>query len=140
MRQQKACALVLVFILMCCSAALADETLQIGRSAAVLVRPSSPVASVILTPGGDGSINAGPNGEINSLKKNQLVRTRNAYAARGIAVLVVDADVDLAQAVQFMRQVKDPVTVIQPAAVPSALRRELLAAQSRMLWCSHRDF
>jgi hypothetical protein len=112
MRQQKARGIALLFILLCCSAAFADETIQIGGSAAVLLRPSSPVASVILMPGGDGSINAGPNGEINSLKENQLVRTRNAYVAQGIAVLVVDADVDLAHAVQFMRQIKEPVTVI----------------------------
>lgn len=112
MREQKACAIALMFILLFHCAAFADETIQIGQSAAVLLRPSSPVASVILMPGGDGSISPGPNGEINSLKENQLVRTRNAYVARGIAVLVVDADIDLAHAVQFMKQIKEPVTVI----------------------------
>ncbi|MFZ0988230.1 MAG: alpha/beta hydrolase, partial [Xanthobacteraceae bacterium] len=55
----------LVFGLICYSAALADETIQIGQSAAVLLRPNSPVGSVILMPGGDGSINPGPSGEIN---------------------------------------------------------------------------
>src|SRR5262249_29875338 len=44
----------------------------------------------------------------NSLNKNQLVRTRN----RDIAVLVVDAGVDLAHAVQFMERIKEPVTVM----------------------------
>lgn len=105
-------AIVLLFTVLCYSAALAAETVQIGGSAAVLLRPSAPVASVILMPGGDGSINAGPNGEINSLKENQLVRTRNAYLAEGNAVLVVDADIELSQAVQFMRQFKAPLTVI----------------------------
>lgn len=112
MKKQKAFAIALIFILMRCSAAFADETIQIGQSAAVLLRPSSPVASVILLPGGDGAINPGPNGEINNLRNNQLVRTRDAYVAHGIAVLVVDADIDLAHAVQFMKQIKDPVTVI----------------------------
>jgi hypothetical protein len=101
-----------MFLLLCCSAAFADETIQIGQSVAVLLRPSSPAASIILMPGGDGSINPGPNGEVNSLNKNQLVRTRNAYLARDIAVLVVDAGVDLAHAVQFMGRIKEPVTVM----------------------------
>ena len=112
MTTQKACAVALIFICLCRAAAFADETVQIGQSAAVLLRGNSPVASVILMPGGDGAINAGPDGEINSLKENQLVRTRNAYVARGMAVLVVDAGIDLAQAVQFMRQIKEPVTVV----------------------------
>jgi hypothetical protein len=105
-------AIALMFFVLWHSAALADETVQIGQSAAVLLRSSAPIAAVILMPGGDGSINAGPNGEINSLRENQLVRTRNAYLAQGDAVLVVDADVDLSQAVQFMRQFRVPITVI----------------------------
>jgi hypothetical protein len=115
MTKQAACANVLallVFGLTCYSTALADETIQIGGSAAVLLRANSPVGSVILMPGGDGSINAGPNGEINSLLGNQLVRTRNAYVTHGLAVLVADADLELARAVQFMAQIKEPVTVI----------------------------
>src|SRR5207248_1110438 len=60
----------------------------------------------------DGLINAGPNGQINRSIGNQLVRTRNAYLARGLAVLVANADIDLARAVQFMGEIKKPVTVI----------------------------
>ena len=77
----------------------ADETVSISGSNAVLLRPSVPRASVILMPGGDGYIAAGPGGTIGKLKGNQLVRTRNAYLAHGLAVLVVDADVNLARAV-----------------------------------------
>jgi len=101
-----------MFLLLCCSAAFADETIQIGQSVAVLLRPSSPAASIILMPGGDGSINPGPNGEVRGLNQNQLVRTRNAYLARDIAVLLVDAGVDLAHAVQFMGRIKEPVKVM----------------------------
>ena len=64
----------------------ADETVSIGGSNAVLLRPSAPRASVILMPGGDGYIAAGPGGTIGKLNGNQLVRTRNAYLARGLAV------------------------------------------------------
>ena len=91
---------------------LADETVSIGGSNAVLLRPSAPRASVILMPGGDGYIAAGPGGTIGKLNGNQLVRTRNAYLARGLAVLVVDADVNLSRAVDYMAAIKRPVTVV----------------------------
>ncbi len=90
----------------------AQETVDIAGSKAVLLRPGAPKASVILMPGGDGYIGAGPGGTITRLKGNQLVRTRNAYLARGLAVLVVDADADLARAVDYMAKIKRPVTVI----------------------------
>lgn len=112
---QKKCATILAALvagLFCSSPAFSDETVRIDESAAVLLRPNSPLASIILMPGGDGLISPGPNGEINSLIGNQLVRTRNAYVALNLAVLVVDAGVDLAHAVQFMAQIKNPVTVV----------------------------
>ena len=56
----------------------ADETVSVGGSNAILLRPSAPRASIILMPGGDGYIAAGPGGTIGKLKGNQLVRTRNA--------------------------------------------------------------
>jgi hypothetical protein len=102
------CALALLFAF----AARAAETVSIGGSQAVLLRPAAPVASVILMPGSDGHIEAGPGGSIGHLKNNQLVRTREAYLAKGLAVLVVDADVNLAQAVDYMAKIKRPVTVI----------------------------
>jgi hypothetical protein len=67
---------------------------------------------VILMPGGDGRIGAGDHGDIHALAFNQLVRTRQAYAARGLAVLVVDAGTPLDAAVQYMAAIKRPVTVI----------------------------
>jgi hypothetical protein len=92
--------------------ALADETVNVGGSRAVLIKPKAPRASVILMPGGDGAIRAGDQGDIHGLMGNQLVRTRQAYAARGLAVLVADASTDLGSAVQYMAAIKRPVTVI----------------------------
>ena len=92
--------------------ARADETVSIGGSRAVLLKPPAADASVILMPGGDGNIAAGPGGSVGRLKGNQLVRTRNAYKAHRLAVLVVDADVNLKAAVDYMRAIKAPVTVI----------------------------
>jgi len=90
----------------------ADETVSVGGSRAVLIRPKAPRASVILMPGGDGSIRAGESGDIHGLTGNQLVRTRQAYAARGLAVLITDAGTDLGAAVDYMAAIKRPVTVI----------------------------
>jgi hypothetical protein len=90
----------------------ADETVSVGGSNAVLLRPTTPQGSVILMPGGDGRIAAGPGGTIGKLKGNQLVRTRRAYFSRGLAVLVIDADANLARAVEYMAAIKRPVTVI----------------------------
>ena len=92
--------------------ARADETVSIGGSRAVLLKPAAPRASVILMPGGDGQIAAGSGGAIGRLKGNQLVRTRKAYEAHGLAVLGVDADVNLKAAVDYMRGIKGPVTVV----------------------------
>jgi hypothetical protein len=92
--------------------ARADETVNIGGSRAVLLKSAAPRASVILMPGGDGQIAAGSGGAIGRLKGNQLVRTRKAYEAHGLAVLVVDADVNLKAAVDYMRAIKGPVTVV----------------------------
>jgi hypothetical protein len=92
--------------------ARADETVSVGGSRAVLIRPKAVRASVVLMPGGDGSIRAGDSGDIRGLTGNQLVRTRHAYAARGLAVLVADASTDLGAAVQYMAAIKRPVTVI----------------------------
>ncbi len=94
------------------SPALADESVTVGGSRAVLIKPTAPRASVILLPGGDGAIRAGDHGDIHGLLGNQLVRTRNAYAGRGLAVLIADAGTDLKSAVDYMAAIKRPVTVI----------------------------
>jgi hypothetical protein len=101
-----------VLTALACAPAVADETVSIGGSRAVLIRPKAPRASVILMPGGDGAIRAGEQGDIQGLRGNQLVRTRHAYAARGLAVLVLDASTDLGSAVEYMAAIKRPVTVI----------------------------
>jgi hypothetical protein len=92
--------------------ASADETVTIAGSRAVLIKPATPRASVILLPGGNGAIHAGDHGDIHGLNGNQLVRTRNAYAGRGLAVLIADYDTDLKAAVDTMAAIKRPVTVI----------------------------
>jgi hypothetical protein len=94
------------------TAALAQETVSIGNTKAVLLRPTVPEASVILMPGGEGHIGAGDNGTITKGLKNQLLRTRMSYFERGLAVLIVDANTDLSSAIKYMVEIKRPVTVI----------------------------
>ena len=89
-----------------------QQTVSVGGSSVVLLRPQAPRASVILMPGGDGYIGAQSDGTITRLKGNQLVRRRMAYYSRRLAVLVVDAGTDLSAAVLYMAAIKRPVTVI----------------------------
>ena len=104
--------LAAIFAAFACAPAIADETVNIGGSRAVLIKPKAPRASVILLPGGSGAIQAGDQGDIHGLLGNQLVRTRQAYAARGLAVLVADAGTNLKSAVDYMAAITRPVTVI----------------------------
>lgn len=106
-----------------CSPAVAEprvKTLGIADARAVLVCPEEPKASVILMPGGDGRVDVGYDGAIDNMHNNLLVRTRADFAEHGVAVLVVDANVNLALAVDTMRRVESPVTIV--AASRGALR------------------
>ena len=98
---------------------------------ALLIQPANPIGSVILMVGGHGKLDISASGHIGWGAKNQLVRTRAAYAKAGYAVLVPDiapdmktpsgvmqryraSDAfaqDLAAAVQYMRKIKSPVVM-----------------------------
>lgn len=52
---------------------------------------TTPWATVILFPGGDGRLGLGADGAIRSLGGNFLVRTRQTWLAQGLAVLIPDA-------------------------------------------------
>ena len=66
----------------------------------------------ILLAGGSGSLGISADGGISQGSGNQLVRTREAYAARGFAVLVPDSGFDLAALVEYMAKIKRPVAVV----------------------------
>jgi hypothetical protein len=105
-------AALLAATLLSLPAARADETVTVGGVPCVLLKPhGAPVGSLVLMAGGDGRIGVGPGGTV-ARGGNQLVRTREAYAARGFAVLVPDAGVDVAAAVRYMAAVKRPVTLV----------------------------
>jgi hypothetical protein len=82
-----------------------------GVSAALLMPTGGKArAAIILLAGGDGQIGVRSDGSI-AKQGNQLVRTRQAYAARGFAVLVPDAGVNVASAVKLMGKY-GPVTLV----------------------------
>jgi hypothetical protein len=89
-----------------------QKLIRIGNSKAILLRPEAPRASIILMPGGDGYIGADENGTITRLRNNQLVRTREAYLNDNLAVLIIDADTNVAAAVEYMAAIKRPVTIV----------------------------
>ena len=84
---------------------------EVGGVSAVLLMPPKPVASLILLTGGPGKVGIAPDGSVTAGGGNQLVRTREAYAAKGFAVLVPDVGYDLAALVSSMAAIKRPVTV-----------------------------
>jgi hypothetical protein len=67
--------------------AQSEKTIEIEsrgqKIRALLIRPANPAGSVILLAGGHGKLDITAQGHITSLAKNQLVRTREAYAKAG---------------------------------------------------------
>lgn len=74
---------------------------DVGGVKAALLTPANPRGGLVLLAGGDGDIGVGADGGI-AKPGNFLVRTREAYANHGFAVLVPDAGVDVAAAVKLM--------------------------------------
>lgn len=102
------------------------------RIRALLIQPANAAGSVILLAGGHGKLDITPRGKISWGARNQVVRTRAAYARAGYAVLVPDIapdmktpggvargyrgkaefTQDLGAAVRFMRKIGNPVVMI----------------------------
>lgn len=91
--------------------AVAEEAVKIGNAYALLNKPASPQAAVILIPGGHGRLDIRPDGSFGGLRGNQLVRTRQAYMAQGVASLTIDLGVDVGAAVDYMRKIAPKVVI-----------------------------
>lgn len=115
---------------------------------ALLIRPVKTTGSVILLAGGHGNLNISPDGKIGWGAGNQVVRTRQAYAKAGFAVLTPDIAPDLklsgggvrqgarfspehgediASLVGYMRRMQEPVIVVgtsRAALAAGAMLRE----------------
>lgn len=94
------------------AAAQSAATVTAGGVAAVLLQPPrTPRGSIILMTGGDGRVGVGPGGTV-AARGNQLVRTREAYAQQGFAVLVPEGEVDVPSAVEYMARIARPVALV----------------------------
>ena len=117
--------LLLALGLVAAAPARAEEAVSIGGSYALLNKPAKAAAGVILIPGGDGYLGIRADGTFSSLGGNQLVRTRRAYVAHGVASLTVDRSVSLPEAIAYMRTIARRVVVVATSRgslrVPSAL-------------------
>lgn len=82
------------------AAEMKTSVVQAGGTSAILILPPKPRGAIILLAGGDGELHMDTAGNTNS--NNSLVRTRYAFAQRGLAVLVPEPNVNLAAAVQQM--------------------------------------
>jgi len=60
----------------------------------LLLHPENAKAAVILFAGGDGGLRMSPDGAIRGVRGNFLVRSRDLFAAQGLAVAVIDAPSD----------------------------------------------
>ena len=90
----------------------------------LLLQPADAKAAVILFAGGDGGIQIAPDGTIQRAG-NFLVRSREAFAARGLAVAVIDAPSDR-QSEPFLAGFRDTdAHVADVKAVIAWLRQQL---------------
>lgn len=117
MRLSALLAAVLAGGLLAAMPASGAEVVEIGggffSGKGLLLRPErKPVGSVILMAGGHGRLGLTPGGEITSLGGNTLVRMRQRFASAGFATLVLDSGASTAAAVEYMRGVARPVTVV----------------------------
>lgn len=116
----KACFCSVLFLLAAMAAPVAhaaDQAIVLTRDAdlyrALLTKPKgAPKASIILFPGGPGQLHIGADGSLEAGQNNQLVRTRDAYAARGFAVMTLDLYTDRAAALAYMMKLKRPVVFV----------------------------
>jgi hypothetical protein len=105
-------AVLFAAMLLASSPANADQGVSVGGAMALLNKPAAPRASAILIPGGNGILGVRPDGSFSGLRGNQLVRTRKAYLAHGVATLTIDSGVNVAEAVNYMRKIASPVVVV----------------------------
>lgn len=100
----------------CASSAKAEEVVELGGTfgggRALLNKPAGKArVGLVLLPGGDGYIGIGQDGSI-ARQGNWIVRTRGAYAGRGIASLLLDGGADVGQAIAYMRGIAPRVVVV----------------------------
>jgi hypothetical protein len=88
------------------------ETVDVNGVKNILIRAEHPKGSILLLTGGDGRLNVMDGARFTDGADNVLIRNRDAFAAAGYDVLLVDLGTNLAAAVDYMAKLKRPVIVI----------------------------
>jgi hypothetical protein len=88
------------------------ETVSIGGVNNILIRHPAARGSIILLTGGDGMLKVTSDGRFSAGETNVLIRNRDAFAAPGFNVLLVDKGTNLAAAIEAMATLKRPVAVV----------------------------
>lgn len=88
------------------------ETVDVGGTKNILIRAPKPHGSILLLTGGDGRLNVMDGARFTDGADNVLIRNRDAFAAKGYDVLLVDLGTNLAAAVDYMANLKRPIIVI----------------------------
>ena len=104
-------SVLFIALQVCLAAAHAEDVISLPGGNAVLNAPKSVVASVILVPGGDRQVAIDSSGP-HKMLGHPTVSTRHAYAALGVASLLIDADVSVPAAVEYLRRFGKPVVLV----------------------------
>lgn len=96
------------------------KTVLIDGVANILMRVENPQGSLLLLAGGSQRLNVGANGTFTDQAFSPIIRNRDAFAAKGFNVLLVDKATSLSTAVEYMAGLKRPVTIV---AISNATRR-----------------
>jgi hypothetical protein len=118
----------LAFLIVAQVGAIAAELLPELGTDAVLDRPrGKPRGSIILMPGGNGSLGITSEGEITSLNGNSLIRNRRSFAAGGFATLSLSSSGSPASAIEAMKKIARPVIVVGTSRAGTRIHRALSA-------------
>ena len=104
-------SVLFIALQVCLAAAHAEDVISLPGGNAVLNAPKSVVASVILVPGGDRQVAIDSSGP-HKMLGHPTVFTRHAYAAFGVASLLIDADVSVPAAMEYLRRFGKPVVLV----------------------------
>jgi hypothetical protein len=94
-----------------------------GSDGSLLMPKAKPRGVVILMGGSNGRLGITGAGEITSLLGNQLIRTRQNYAASGFATLSLDSGASLPRAIEDMKKIARPVVVVATSRAATRAHR-----------------
>ncbi|WP_280773240.1 alpha/beta hydrolase [Rhizobium sp. SG_E_25_P2] len=96
------------------------KTVYIDGAANILAEVENPKGSLLLLAGGSERLNVRADGSFTDQTLSAFVRNRDRFAKSGFNTLLVDKETNLREAVEYMKRLKRPVTIV---AISNATRR-----------------